>query len=125
MAIGWLTALKAIPWSDVVAAAPVIVKGAKRLYDAAQARRTGTTTGTATDAPAGTPEQRLEAAEAEIATLKAEQAAAGEVLRSLAEQNARLVGAVERLRVRTRVLMWTCAGLAAGLVAAIVWLAAR
>lgn len=125
MAIGWLTALKAIPWSDVVAAAPVIVKGAKRLYDAAQAGRTGTATASAPEAPAGTPEQRLQAVEAEIVALRADQAAAGEVLRSLAEQNVRLVGAVERLRVRTRVLMWTCVGLAAGLVATILWLAAR
>lgn len=123
MAIGWLTALKAIPWSDVVAAAPHVVRGAKRLVDAARTRRGGTDT-TATPAR-GTTSERLEAAEAEIAGLKSDHAAAGELLRSLAEQNVRLVDAVERLRLRTRILMGASAVLAIGLVVLAVSLASR
>ena len=38
MAIGWLTVFKAIPWSDVVAAAPTVVKGARKLVDAVRKR---------------------------------------------------------------------------------------
>ena len=30
MAISWLVALKAVPWSDLVQAAPGIVKGARK-----------------------------------------------------------------------------------------------
>lgn len=44
-----------------------------------------------------------------------------QTLAELAEQNARLVSAVEVLRVRTRMLLWG----AAALVLAVVWLAWR
>lgn len=123
MAIGWLTALKAIPWSDVMAAAPHVVRGAKRLVEAARTRRGGAD---AAGAPVrGTTAERLEAAEAEIAGLKSDHAAAGELLRSLAEQNVRLVDAVERLRLRTRILMGVSLVLAIGFLGLAAWLASR
>ena len=34
MAIGWMTALKIIPWSNVLESAPHIVKAAKHLFPA-------------------------------------------------------------------------------------------
>ena len=37
MAIGWMTALKIIPWGDVLESAPRIVKAAKHLFSAANA----------------------------------------------------------------------------------------
>ena len=37
MAIGWMTALKIIPWGDVLESAPHIVKAAKHLFSAAKA----------------------------------------------------------------------------------------
>ena len=33
MALPWLAALKIIPWKDVIAATPQVVKGAQKLYD--------------------------------------------------------------------------------------------
>ena len=30
---GWLTAFKVIPWGDVIAAAPTVARGAKKLWD--------------------------------------------------------------------------------------------
>ena len=36
MALSWLTALKAVPWADVVQAAPGIVQGARKLFTAAK-----------------------------------------------------------------------------------------
>ena len=36
MALSWLTALKAVPWADVVQAAPEIVQGARKLFNAAK-----------------------------------------------------------------------------------------
>ena len=32
MAAGWITALKLIPWDDVVANAPAVLRGAKKLW---------------------------------------------------------------------------------------------
>ena len=32
MALPWLAALKIIPWKDVIAATPQVVKGAQKLY---------------------------------------------------------------------------------------------
>ena len=36
MAINWLFALKAVPWTDLVQAAPHLVKGARRLFNSAR-----------------------------------------------------------------------------------------
>ena len=33
MAIGWLTVLQSVPWSDVVRNAPKVAAGAKKLWD--------------------------------------------------------------------------------------------
>ena len=79
MAISWLTALKVIPWGDVIAHAPNILNAARQLLD----RK-----------PAEPPPSKDEVQERITKTLA-----------DLAEQNARLVNAVEVLRVRTRILM--------------------
>ena len=55
----------------------------------------------------------------EVAQLREQASTSAEVISSLAEQNARLVQAVDVLRVRTRILMAACGVLAAGLVALI------
>ena len=98
---GWLTAFKVIPWADVIAAAPTVVRGAKKLWDSAKDRAPE-----ATEAAApGSPEARLQTLEAQLGDLRQELAASSELIRSLAEQNVRLVEAVGILRVRTRTLL--------------------
>ena len=119
MAIGWI--LKVIPWGDIVTAAPSVARGARELWR--NARRTDDEAPLAQNAPAlETPEERLtalvarvQAFEARHAALERELAASAELVASLAEQNQRLVGAVEILRVRTRLLLGAAAllGLAA------------
>lgn len=79
MAIAWLTALKVIPWGDVIEHAPKVLSAARKLLD-----RT----------PAALPPSKDEVQERMAKTLT-----------DLAEQNTRLVNAVEVLRVRTRILM--------------------
>ena len=132
MAAGWLTALKIIPWGDVIEAAPGLAKGARNLFkrtqDAVQA-----------DAPpADEPPPNADAAEAaalahrRIAELEVRlhdlterQQSAAALLESLATQNAQLVVAVDALRRRGR-LMWGAIGvlaLACGGLAA--WVASR
>jgi hypothetical protein len=101
---GWMTAFKVIPWADVIAAAPVVAQGARKLWtrirskgpDAAEAR-----------APEST-ESRVQALEATVTELKKELASSSELINSLAEQNARLVQAVGILRIRTRALLAAC-----------------
>lgn len=105
MAAGWITALKLIPWDDVVANAPAVLRGAKKLFGR---------TGRAAQAP-----DRLGALEQEVAQLREQAGTAAGVISSLAEQNARLVEAVDLLRVRTRILMITCGVLAVALVAVV------
>jgi hypothetical protein len=95
MAISWLTALKVIPWGDVIAHAPKVLNAARQLLD----RK-----------PAEPPPSKDEVQERIAKTLA-----------DLAEQNARLVNAVELLRLRTRILMVTTVLLAV----AVGWLLIR
>jgi len=109
MALGWLTALKAVPWSDVVQAAPHIVQGARRLYTAAKSYVDPAVDVNAAQASSGEPvekpDARLVQIDAHIETLQAEQRATAELIRSLAEQNANIVAALDLMRKRMRLLV--------------------
>jgi hypothetical protein len=133
MAIGWLAAFKAFPWSDAVAAAPTVVQAAKKVWTSV--RRTE---GDAVDPGAqinvklashsdalSTLEARLVRLESRVLEIANESVASSEVLKSLAEQNSRLVRAVEHLHQRTRVLLWLMAAWAAITLVLVVWLALR
>lgn len=126
MAIPWLLALKVIPWGDVIEHAPKVLNAARKLMD-----RQGTVPAPAVTTPViadlmgdaqpslGELKNRLIAAQVQLDRQAEMQAQLTQTLAELAEQNARLVSAVELLRLRTRVLMWG----AAALVLAVVWLA--
>lgn len=120
MAIGWLTVFKAIPWSDVVAAAPTVVKGARKLVDAVRKR------GGEGEAPAGPaweaaadPAARLQRMEARIGELEGRQQAALDLVESMAEQQEKLVAAVEVLRLRSKFLLLLSAVLALSVILAL------
>ena len=98
---GWLTAFKVIPWGDVIAAAPTVARGAKKLWDSIREQPAGPPEGPAPDSP----ESRLQMLEAQLADLRKELAASSEIVSTLAQQNERLVEAVGILRVRTRALL--------------------
>ncbi|MCC7081547.1 MAG: hypothetical protein IT530_12810 [Burkholderiales bacterium] len=126
MAINWLFALKVVPWADVVQAAPAIVKGARKLFDTARASRP----------IAGREESyrgqgdddvhaRLRQIEIALQKRDAEQDAGAELIRSLAEQHARVVAAIELMRARMRVLFGISIGLTVVLIAITVWLVTR
>ena len=114
MALGWLSALKVIPWSDVVGAAPTVVRGAQQLWQkvrsepaepaarpAAPPAAPGTDPREAALAALGA---RVEALEARATVLAREGHAASELIAALADQNARLVDTVGQLRLRLRLL---------------------
>jgi hypothetical protein len=130
MAIPWLLALKVIPWGDVIEHAPKVLNAARKLMDRqrsqpapAVATTSTITTDWASDAPPslGELKNRLITAQGQIDRQAEMQTQLTQTLAELAEQNARLVSAVELLRLRTRMLLWGAAAL--GL--AVAWLALR
>ncbi len=108
MAIGWLTVLKLVPWTDVVKNAPVVVDGARKLWsnvaktpDAAPPARAepSTQNTSASDGLAAIGAQ-LAGVEATAADLRQQMLESTELIKALAEQNAQLVQRVETHRRR-------------------------
>ena len=109
MPIPWLAALKFIPWGDVIEHAPTVLKAARKLMDRqppGQAGSPATTTPVSAVPTLGELKNALIAAQGQIDLQAQTQRELTETLAELAEQNARLVSAVEVLRLRTRVLVW-------------------
>ena len=130
--MGWITALKIVPWSDVVAAAPTIVRGAQQLWTKvrnsappAEPPNTPAGGGVAVQDPEIVIEQRLLALEGQIEDHRRAAVVASELIATLAGQNAQLVEAVARLNARTRWLFGAVAVLALALLAVGVWVAKR
>jgi hypothetical protein len=105
----WTAAFKAIPWLELMAAAPAAVQGARRLWATVKKQE-------APVAEGQDPLAAQRALETQIAELREELTVASELVTNLAEQNGRLVEAIAILRVRTRVLLVFSAVLAAGLI---------
>ena len=117
MPIPWLTALKVIPWGEVIEHAPKVLKGARDLLNQQrQRRREAAEPAPAPDAavieaPGPTPpelrelQQQLATAREDLTRLQQTQDQITQTVAELAEQNTRLVAAVELLRTRTRLLM--------------------
>ena len=127
MAIPWLVALKVIPWGDVIEHAPKVLNAARKLMERQRAPKSAPAAGDSViPAPLAEPpspaelHQRLIAAQQQIDSQAQAQDQLTQTLAELAEQNARLVGAVELLRVRTRWLLGTTALLALAL-AWVIW----
>jgi len=125
MAFGWIAALKIIPWKDVLESAPYIVKAAKNLYSGT--KNNASDPSETPDSPIDTSDSEIHGSnnprfhkiETKILELSDEQESSVELIRSLAKQNARIVEAIEVLRVRTKILLITCisfGGMLAGLV---------
>jgi hypothetical protein len=128
MAIPWLLALKVIPWGDVIEHAPKVLNAARKLMDRQRTEPAPAVSTTAnadwvgeTQPSLGELKNRLIAAQVQLDRQADTQEQLAQTLAELAEQNARLVSAVEVLRLRTRMLLWG----AAALVLAVAWLALR
>lgn len=111
MALPWSTLVKAIPWSDVIAKAPDLAQGARKLWQKAAGQRQGDV-----EAPPGASDgdTRLAGLEARLAELGARQQEITELLAALATQNAELVTTADTLRRQLRRL-WISVGVAAAL----------
>lgn len=119
----WLTALKLVPWGDVIEATPQILQAAKKLMGktrAGSAETSGALAG-ADDAASIPLEAQVLALAQRVALLEQEQRDSAALIQSLAEQNAVVVRAVDALRLRTRRLMVTTGGLGAACMVLVVW----
>jgi TolA-binding protein len=109
MAIGWLTVLQSVPWSEVVRNAPKVASGAKKLWGSV-ANKNGVDHAADLQAQSRQPPEHLTLGnlQAQITTL---QSVAGELqqrltestglITALAEQNAQLIQRIEAMRKRT------------------------
>ncbi len=113
MPIGWLTALKLVPWGDVIEATPQAVKAARALLQ----RRRETSTEPTVDAKG---DVRITADM--LKQWRQEQEAALETMEQLATTQMALIKEIERLRQRQRQTTWITVILALGLIMLSLWL---
>ena len=127
MALGWMTALKLVPWGDVIEATPKILKGAKKLFTSTReaAKPAGATVPVPATADPKAVAALAHALQAQVATLEKEQRDSAELIASLAEQNAKIVTVVDGLQKRVRLLSATCLVLVASVGMLVVWAAQR
>ncbi|MBS7350245.1 MAG: hypothetical protein KIG95_08850 [Comamonas sp.] len=141
MATAWVTALKLIPWTDVIKAAPQVVKTAKGLLQKTPANAAtpdGATAGVGADdlsaqqaassntSPSNAGElalQHIAKLQARIQTLEQAQHDSAQLIAQMAEQQAQVVQTVGVLRTGATRLAWLCAllGLALLGLAGYVW----
>lgn len=119
MAISWITALRVIPWGDVIEHAPKVLAAARKLLDKQKAPPAPVPPSPPLDPAAEPPSlgelrNRLIEARQWLDQQATAQQQLTQTVSELAEQNARLVAAVELLRVRTRVLIVAVVVLAVG-----------
>ncbi|WP_153162068.1 hypothetical protein [Zoogloea sp. 1C4] len=116
MPVPWSALFSAIPWTDVIAKAPELAQGARKLWQKVGKREA------TPPAPPETPAssapsvgERIDALDARLADVGARQQESAELLAALATQNAELIRATEELRGRVRQLGIGFVVLAAGL----------
>lgn len=125
MAIGWLSIIQLVPWSDVIRNAPKVAEGAKKLWNTVSRKQPALEVPAASVEPVLTPEvqsiallqAQLAAAEAAISDLHQQMLESTELITALADQNTQLIRRVEVNRIR---VLWL-AGITVvlGIVAAI------
>ena len=108
MAIGWLSIIQLVPWSDVIRNAPKVAEGAKKLWDTVSRKPPALEVPAASAQPALSPEAQsiallqvqLAAAEAAISDLHHQMLESTELIKALADQNTQLIRRVEANRIR-------------------------
>ena len=117
MAIGWVSALKLVPWGDVIQAAPHVLKAAKGLMkkspeqaqeEAEQAASLHATQPSLAGNAGELALQQVAQLEARVQQLEAAQRASAQVLEQMAEQQAQIVQTVGLLRTGATRLAWAC-----------------
>ncbi|MBQ0130992.1 MAG: hypothetical protein KBT18_02110 [Comamonas sp.] len=132
MAISWVTALKLVPWGDVIQAAPSVLKAAKGLMKKSpqqeqdEAAQAAFADAPAQQLPVNAGElalQHIAQLEARLAHMEQAQRASALVLEKMAEQQAQIVNTVGLLRTGATRLAWACGVLAVVVVGLLVYIA--
>jgi hypothetical protein len=105
MPINWLTALKILPWSDMIEYAPKVVSGAQKVWQRVKSGKDEAAVADANTLLPNDPQAELALLKHELQALQAQQLELTNVVKQLADQNQRLVDAVSVLRVRSRLLL--------------------
>lgn len=112
MPVPWPAIFKAIPWGEVVAAAPKVLDQAKKLVAAARRTDSGSSGGAEASAsdqahvsPLPAIEARISSVEGRIEDMAGEAVSSAELVKTLAEQNAQLVQALQILSSKVRRLI--------------------
>jgi capsule polysaccharide export protein KpsE/RkpR len=108
MAIGWLSVLKMVPWSDVISNAPKVADGAKKLWSTVAKKPSAAAVASQSEQPALSPEAQLiaklqaqlAAAEAGVSDLRNQMIDSSALIKALADQNTQLIKRVEVNRIR-------------------------
>ena len=126
MAISWLAALKVVPWGKVMEHAPQVLDKARGLIDKHRAGAAPANPAPSSpdlgDVPSlGELKNRCLALQAQCEQLAQAQQQMAQTLAELAEQNAGLIGMVNRLQSRLRALLMAAVVLLLGVVTFAVW----
>ena len=124
-AAGWLKMLRAVPWSEVLAAAPQVAGSARRLWETVGRRGVPEPGFDLGEAMAHAPidedvailAARIEQQDATIAQLHGQVREASKLITELADQNAQLIARIETARERMTTIGLVAAG--AGLLSVI------
>ena len=123
--VGWVTALKLVPWGDVIEATPQILQAAKKLLGATRkGKADAPAAGSIADAGAETTlptDMQLQHLRERVLQLEQEQLDGAALIQSLAQQNAQVIQAVEDLRQRNRRLTWIVAVLTCTCIGLLAW----
>lgn len=131
MAVAWLKVLKSVPWSEVIAAAPQVANGARRLWDTVGRKQGGAMAEEAImpaqamgDEGVGMLAAHIEQQDAAIAQMHNQLRDASKLITELADQNAQLIAKMEAARGRLQVVgVIAAAGLVLSFVALVLVLA--
>ncbi|MEG2049493.1 MAG: hypothetical protein RR855_19570 [Comamonas sp.] len=130
MAIGWVSALKLVPWGDVIQAAPHVLKAAKGLLNKSPAEG-GDGDVEAPSAPAGIAPpaqnagelalQHVAQLEARVTQLAQAQHASAQLIQQMAEQQSQIVQTVGLLRTGATRLAWACGVLSVAVIGLLIY----
>lgn len=112
--INWLTALKVLPWKDMIDYAPTVVSGAQKLWQ--RVKNQGEDAAVIIEQEPlriDDPAHEIQELKQQLQDLSEQQLELSNLINELAAQNQRLVGAIDVLRARTRILLFLCIGLGA------------
>jgi hypothetical protein len=106
--INWLTAIKVLPWGDMIEYAPRVVNGAQKLWQRIKTEKTETDAIIIEQSsfPASNNVRELSELKQQLQDMQTQQLELSNLVSELAAQNQRLVDAVDVLRIRTRILLW-------------------